>query len=90
LLMKDFKMENTYLNLSPLVIDTRPEIIDQKEKFALKKDIFLFTKFQNDRLFYIGTEVTEKVDLTTLSFYPELIVQFNEMIETLSQNIPVT
>lgn len=84
LIMKDFKEPNEFLNLSPLVIDTRPEVIDQKSKFMLKKDIFLFTKFQNERLHYIGTEVTEKVDLTMLSFYPDMMDQFREMTNTLT------
>jgi hypothetical protein len=85
--MKDFKEPNELLNLSPPVIDTRPEVIDQKSKFMLKKDIFLFTKFQNDRLHYIGTEVTEKVDLTMLSFYPDLMDQFRGMTIALT-NLP--
>jgi hypothetical protein len=85
LLMKDFKEPGEFLNLSPLVIDTRPEVIDQKSKFMLKKDIFLYTRFQNDRLNYIGTEVTEKVDLTMLSFYPDLLDQFRELITTMTQ-----
>lgn len=84
LLMKDFKIPKEYINLSPFVIDTRPEIIDQKEKFGIKKDVFLFSKFHNDKLYYVGTEVTEKVDLSTLSFYPELVLQFKEILEDLS------
>lgn len=86
LLMKDFKEPSEFLNLSPLIIDTRPEVIDQKAKFMLKKDIFLFSKFQNGRLHYVGTEVTEKVDLTSLSFYPDLADQFREMITELSSS----
>ena len=84
LLMRDFKVPKEYINLSPFVIDTRPEILDQKEKFGIKKDVFLFSKFQNEKLFYVGTEVTEKVDLGSLSFYPELLLQFKEMLEDLS------
>lgn len=89
LLLKDFKMPSEYLNLSPLVIDTRTEVIDQKEKFSIKKDIFLYTKFQNGRLFYVGTEVTEKCDLSNLSSYPDLQAQFSEMMKYIL-NSPVT
>ncbi|MFI5148757.1 MAG: hypothetical protein ACHQRM_03425 [Bacteroidia bacterium] len=82
LLMKDFKVPKEFLNLSPLIIDTRPEIIDSKEKFNLKKDIFMYTKFGNDKLMYVGTEITEKCDLSSLSNYPVLIEQFKELLAT--------
>ncbi|MBU1719660.1 MAG: hypothetical protein KKA07_11375, partial [Bacteroidetes bacterium] len=42
LLMKSVKSFEEYLNLSPLIIDTSSEIIDTKEKFDIKKDIFLY------------------------------------------------
>ena len=29
---------------------------------------------------YVGTEITEKCDLTTLSNYPVLVEQFKEML----------
>jgi hypothetical protein len=80
LLMKDIKDFKDYLNLSPLIIDTRTEVIDQKEKFNIKKDIFLFTKFQNNRVLYVGTEVTEKCDLSALSNYAELVREVNELL----------
>lgn len=80
LLMKTLKTMDEYLNLSPLIIDTNSEVIDTKEKFALKKDIFMFTKFRNDNLFYIGTEVTEKCDLKLLSNYNQLLNEFKEML----------
>lgn len=86
LLLKDFKEPNEYLNLSPLVIDTRTEVIDHKEKFSIKKDIFLYTKFQNGKLLYVGTEVTEKCDLSNLSSYPDLLSQFAEMMNYLLNN----
>jgi len=86
LLLKDFKYPNEFLNLSPLIIDTRTEIIDSKDKFAIKKDIFLYTKFQNNKLFYLGTEVTEKCDLTCLSIYNELVEQYKEMISNILQD----
>ena len=81
LLLKDFNAPHEYLNLSPLIIDTRTEVIDQKEKFSIKKDIFLYTRFQHGKLLYVGTEVTEKCDLSQLSSYPDLLAQFNEMMQ---------
>lgn len=84
LLMKSLKTIDEYLNLSPLVIDTHTEIIDDKEKFDIKKDIFLFTKFRKDHLMYVGTEVTEKCDLRNLHDYQILVDQFKDMIATIS------
>jgi hypothetical protein len=82
LLMKSLKTLDEYLNLSPLIIDTSHEIIDDKEKFDIKEDIFMYTKFQNDQLNYIGTEVTEKCDLRSLHNYPLLVSQFQDMMST--------
>ena len=82
LLLKSLKTLDEYLNLSPLIIDTSHEIIDDKEKFDIKEDIFMYTKFQNDQLNYIGTEVTEKCDLRSLHNYPLLVSQFHDMMST--------
>ena len=84
LLMKSLKNMEDYLNLSPLIIDTHTEIIDNKEKFDIKKDIFMYTKFRDDHLMYIGTEVTEKCDLRSLHNYNNLLSQFKDMISTIS------
>ena len=84
LLMKSIKTIGEYLNLSPLVIDTYSEIIDNKEKFDIKKDVFLYTKLRGDHLMYIGTEVTEKCDLRSLSNYDHLLAQFRDMMTTIS------
>ena len=84
LLMKSLKTLDEYLNLSPLVIDTNSEVIDNKEKFDIKKDIFMYTKFRSDHLMYIGTEVTEKCDLRSLQNYPLLLGQFKDMMEVIS------
>jgi len=86
LLMKSLKTLDEYLNLSPLIIDTNSEVIDNKEKFDIKKDIFMYTKFRNDHLMYIGTEVTEKCDLRSLHNYHLLLSQFKDMMETISGN----
>lgn len=82
LLMKSLKTLDEYLNLSPLIIDTSHEVIDNKEKFDIKEDIFMYTKFQNDQLNYIGTEVTEKCDLRCLNNYSIMVSQFQDMMNT--------
>jgi len=84
LLMKSLKTFDEYLNLSPLIIDTNSEIIDDKEKFDIKKDIFMYTKFRGDQLMYIGAEVTEKCDLRSLHNYQNLVEQFKDMLATIS------
>jgi hypothetical protein len=84
LLMKSIKSIEEYLNLSPLVIDTHSEVLDTKEKFTIKKDIFMYTKFRNDQLFYLGTEVTEKCDLRAMSNYQQLVEEFKELLSMFS------
>ncbi|MBU0763251.1 MAG: hypothetical protein KJ607_00285 [Bacteroidetes bacterium] len=84
LLMKSIKSIEEYLNLSPLVIDTNSETIDTKDKFDIKKDIFLYTKFRGDHLMYLGTEVTEKCDLRSLSNYDILVGEFKEMMAAIT------
>jgi hypothetical protein len=85
LLMKSIKTFDEYLNLSPLIIDTNSEVIDNKEKFDIKKDIFMYTKFRGEQLMYIGTEVTEKCDLRSLHNYGILVSQFRDMISSISE-----
>ncbi|MFO7574216.1 MAG: hypothetical protein R6W67_03570 [Bacteroidales bacterium] len=84
LLMKSLKSIDEYLNLSPLIIDTHSEVIDDKEKFDIKKDIFLYTKYRSGHLMYIGTEVTGKCDLRSLHNYNLLVDQFRDMTETIT------
>ena len=83
LLMKSIKEPKEFLNLSPLVIDTRTEIIDTKEKFNIKKDIFMYTKYRDRKLMYVGIEVTEKCDLTQLSNYDVLVDDFEILMQKL-------
>ncbi len=84
LVMKTIKSIEEYLNLSPLIIDTNSEILDHKDKFDIKKDIFMYTKFRNDQVFYIGTEVTEKCDLRSLSNYDQLLEEYKDMMDSIS------
>jgi hypothetical protein len=90
LLMKSLKEPKEFLNLSPLVIDTRTEVIDTKEKFNIKKDIFMYTKYRDGRLMYVGTEVTEKCDLTQLSNYQILVNDFENLMQKLGSLSTVT
>jgi len=83
LLMKGIKTIEEYLNLSPLVIDTNGEVLDSKEKFSIKKDIFMYTKFRNEQIFYLGTEVTEKCDLRALSNYGQLVNEFKDLLSAI-------
>lgn len=84
LMMKNIKSVDEYLNLSPLIIDTFSEIIDNKEKFDIKKDVFLYSKIKGSHLMYVGTEVTEKCDLRSMNTYSLLLEQYKEMIESIT------
>ena len=84
LLMKTIKTMDEYLNLSPLVIDTNAEVLDNKDKFDIKKDIFMYTKFRNDQLFYLGTEVTEKCDLRSLSNFEQLVTEYKDLVNAVA------
>ena len=84
LLMKTMKSLEDNLNLSPLIIDTSTEILDTKEKFDIKKDIFMYSKFRNDQLMYLGTEVTEKCDLRSLKNYDVLLMEFRQLLSAIT------
>jgi hypothetical protein len=84
LLMKNIKSLDEYLNLSPLIIDTSSEVLDSKEKFEIKKDIFMYSKFRNDQLMYLGTEVTEKIDLRSLKNYETLLSEFRYLLTVIT------
>ena len=85
MLIKSIKSIDEYLNLSPLIIDTNSEVLDHKDKFDIKKDIFMYTKFRSGHIMYIGTEVTEKCDLRSLSNYDILVEQYEEMIKVITE-----
>ena len=86
LLMKSLKRPSDFLNLSPLIIDTRTEVIDSKEKFNLKKDIFIYTRSEGDKIFYAGTEVKEKSDLSYLGNYEDLVADFKDLLSMRPNN----
>ena len=84
LLMKNIKRPLDFLNLSPLIIDTRMEQIDTKEKFGLKKDIFMYSKFRGQVIHYVGSEVTEKCDITLMDSYDSLLQEFEDICKKLT------
>jgi len=88
LLMKSVKEPREFLNLSPLIIDTRTEIIDRKEKFNIKKDVFMYTKARDTKMMFVGTEVTDHCDLTNLSNYGALLADFEDMMGKLGARVP--
>jgi len=79
ILTKNLKDLRRFLKLSPLVIDTHSETINSRDKFHLRKDVFLYSKFRNDHMMYVGTETTEKCDLRALSNYHNLLSEFKEI-----------
>ncbi len=81
LLVQNMRDLSAFLNLSPLVIDTRTEVIDSREKFNLKKDIFMYTRFSDGKIYHVGTQVTEKCDLSMLSNYSELVEEFQDLLQ---------
>jgi hypothetical protein len=83
LLMKSINSFDNYINLSPLVIDTNSETIDTKEKFDIRKDIFMYTKYKTGHLMYLGTKVTEKVDLRALSNYNILLEEYKLLMNAI-------
>jgi hypothetical protein len=89
LLVKNLKSLDEYLNLSPLIIDTSTEVLDTKEKFFLKKDIFMYSKYRNEQLMYLGTEVTEKIDLRSLKNYETLLMEFRNLLSLISPEAKV-
>jgi hypothetical protein len=90
LLMKSMKSLDEYLNLSPLIIDTSTEILDTKEKFDIKKDIFMYSKYRNGHIMYLGTEVTEKCDLRSLKNYDVLLLEFRQIVKSITGQDPAS
>ena len=83
LLIKSVKEPTQFLNLSPLLIDTHHEENTTKEKSRIRKDIFLFDRFEDGKLFYHGTETTASVDSSQFPKHDELIAEYDEMIKTM-------
>jgi hypothetical protein len=84
-----------YLDLSPLIFDTDSYVqglINGYENERLRrttKDIFIFTRLlRDDKLDYIGTRSTQedydRLDLTVLPFYDDLLNELKKLIESLA------
>ncbi len=84
LLMKQTKSIGEYLNLSPLVIDTKSEVIDDQKRFNIIGDVYLYSKYNDGHLMYVGTEAPETCDLRSLHNYSTLVDEFNEILSALS------
>ncbi|MCX6269178.1 MAG: hypothetical protein NTW16_17795 [Bacteroidetes bacterium] len=84
LLMKQTKSIGEYLNLSPLVIDTKSEVINDLKRFSIIGDIYLYSKYSDGHLMYVGTEAPEVCDLRSLHNYSTLVDEFNEILSVLS------
>lgn len=81
LLVRLMKDQGQFISHSPFVIDTHGETIDQRDKFNLKKDVFLYSKFRVGHLKYVGTKVTETCDLRVLQSYQRLASEFKLLLE---------
>ncbi len=88
LLVRNIKnAPDEFLNLSPLIVDTHFEKMESREKLTkLKKDVYLYNRWEahNRKLHYAGTETVEKVDMTLVSFYDQLVNQFEDILKTFS------
>jgi hypothetical protein len=88
ILVKNLKnATDKFLNLSPLIIDTHFEKMESREKLTrLKKDVYLYSKWDknNRHIHYIGTEAVEKTDMRLVSFYDNLVKEFDEILKTFS------
>ena len=93
ILVKSLKnVPNQFLNLSPLIIDTHFEKMETREKLTrLKKDVYLYSKWDKNtqRIHYIGTEAVEKVDMRLVSFYDNLVKEFEEIFDMFSMKSDV-
>ena len=88
ILIKSIKdLPDTFLNIYPLIIDTHSEKITTPEMASkLKKDVFLYSSWdeKEKRLYFVGTDMANKVDIRFVSFYEHLIGQFEEIMNIFS------
>ncbi len=85
LLMKSIKDAKQFLNLSPLVIDTHREELNNTIKSAIKRDVYLFESFENEEIKYSGTGVTTSNDLSSLDNYHSLVEEFKAMLNLMTK-----
>ena len=84
LLVKKANEPNQFLNLSPFVIDTHSESTKDMRK-RVKRDIFLFKKFDGEKLHYSGSEVLTPTDLSEMENYPLLLDEYEDAMNIITQ-----
>jgi AraC-like DNA-binding protein len=84
ILMKSIKETSEFLNLSPFIVDTHGAIIKSAEAHTLKRDIFLFDRYENNNLKFYGSELNSTESLSYLEQYDDLVAEYNEMIKIFS------
>ena len=84
LLVKKINEPNQFINLSPFVIDTHSESTKEVKK-KVKRDVFLFQKFDGETLHYAGSEVTIPTDLTDMHNYSMLLDEYNDALKLLNR-----
>lgn len=85
LLLKSIRETSRFLNLSPLLIDTHNEDISNNERGGMKRDIFLFERYDGQKLFYSGTEYAGTDELSQLADYEELLASYTGMINLMTK-----
>ncbi len=84
LLVKKIKEPNQFINLSPFVIDTHAENIKDVKK-RVKRDVFLFQKFDGNQLHYSGSDVLTPTDLSEMDNYPMLLDEYQDALKFLNR-----
>ena len=84
LLVKKINEPDQFINLSPFVVDTHTEDTrDVKKK--VKRDVFLFKKYDKQELHYAGSEVLTPTSLMGMDNYPMLLAEYNDALKFLNK-----
>lgn len=79
LLMSSIRLTDDVLNLEPFVVDTYEEKpLDGSGGMRTKRDLYLYAGYNNGKLNYEGSEVTNSVDLSSFHQYPGWIDSFEQ------------
>lgn len=84
LLVKRINEPSQFINLSPFVVDTHSESSKDGGK-RVKRDVFLFQKFDGEVLQYAGSEVLTPTDLSEMDHYPMLLEEYNDALKFLNR-----
>lgn len=83
LLLSEDNISGSYLNLFPLIIDTKPFL-----KMDIKSNgvngIFLYHHRKNDKVTFVGTEPVRNIELTGWNIEAEIIAQLDDLKTSLS------